>query len=86
MSTKTQRFRFTFECWKCKRPYTLVREIEGHPVLSVQCPYCFSKGTVNLDPHRERIVQLFRSGEPHTGPEMTAWAFPETLATADPGE
>jgi len=52
--------RLTFTCWKpkCRKKYTLFREITGEQELIVACPYCLTEGVVDLAPYRKpgRIV------------------------------
>lgn len=73
--------RFTFQCWKCHRVYSLFRKVEGRPVLRVKCPYCFTEGVVDLDLYRKPIT-IFRKDEPNRTAEEFTWEFPETLPTA----
>ena len=82
--TTIVRKRFTFKCWHCHRTYTLLREVEGQPVLNVQCPYCYSAGVVPLAPYRRKTVKVFRDGKPTPEDAATAWEFPEVLPTIAP--
>lgn len=53
--------RLEFKCWKCKEPYSLLREIEeGQPVLSVACPFCGAAAICDLDQHRRPVDPTLR--------------------------
>ena len=53
--------RFEFQCWNCKRTYTLFREITDQQELFVACPYCNSEAVVKLDPFRKETKTVMRS-------------------------
>ncbi len=76
--------RLEFECWNCKKTYSLLREIgEGNPILSVACPFCGEEGTVDLAPFRKKAGEtIYRSDSP---PDPTAgetvYDLPDILPT-----
>ena len=43
--------RFTFECWNCRKTYTLFREITDQQSIIVACPFCGAEGVVDLRPY-----------------------------------
>jgi len=55
--------RYTFECWNCKRKYTLLREITADQTLTVACPYCNLEGVVDLAPYKKAKKSTLKSGE-----------------------
>jgi uncharacterized Zn finger protein len=61
--------RLTFNCWNCSQPYSLLREIEGCPKLTVECPYCGKEGIADLNPYRDNLVVVFR-GEKSTNSQI----------------
>jgi DNA-directed RNA polymerase subunit RPC12/RpoP len=50
--------RLTFKCWnaKCKKTYTLFRELTDEQVIMVACPYCNAEAKVDLKPYRKKNV------------------------------
>jgi len=68
--------RFSFVCWKCHRTYSLLRTVEGDPVLRVKCPYCFAEGVVDLNPYRKNVVTVLRKDIPCRRLRLSPGTFP----------
>jgi hypothetical protein len=71
--------RFTFKCWneKCKRTYTLFKEITKEQELIVACPFCQTEGVVKLELFRKTPV-LRGDDEQFIG---FYYDFPEVIPT-----
>jgi len=54
-----------FECWNCKRNYSLLHEITGELQLDIKCPYCYKEGKVNLNHYLESSAEVLRSAPPY---------------------
>jgi hypothetical protein len=55
-----------FECWNCKRNYSLLHEISGQLQLDTKCPYCYKEGKVILDHYlMESSAEVLRSAPPY---------------------
>lgn len=52
--------RLKFECWNCRRHYSLLIELEGKPKLNVECPYCGEGAIADLAPCGEDVVEVFK--------------------------
>lgn len=76
--------RLEFECWNCKRSYSLLREVEGKPKLNVACPFCGKEGTADLNPYQNDIVEAFKSASPTQKSFGTTLNFPQVIPTATP--
>jgi DNA-directed RNA polymerase subunit RPC12/RpoP len=48
--------RYAFKCWKCRREYTLFKEITDKQALIVQCPFCGEEGTVNTSQYKVKVT------------------------------
>ncbi len=72
-----------FACWQCERTFGQVVDLEGEPVLLVECPYCGAECKVDMAPYRQRIVEVTRGKEADSG--ATRYALPDTVPTANPG-
>ncbi len=80
----TIRKRLTFECWKCRQTYSLLREIdEGNPVLSVACPFCGAEAIAELEPNHEKQPDApFRGGKATPGnSDLPGFDLPDVLPT-----
>lgn len=75
--------RLEFKCWNCEKTYSLLREIgEGHPILSVACPFCGEEAVVDLDPHRKKPDEIYRTDSPQTiTVGETVYDLPDILPT-----
>jgi DNA-directed RNA polymerase subunit RPC12/RpoP len=75
--------RLTFKCWKCKKTYSLLREIgEGNPQLSVACPFCGAEGIADLDPFRKKVDAIFKDASPQNiTVGETVYDLPDVLPT-----
>jgi len=71
-----------FECWQCKRTFGQVVDLEGEPVLLLECPYCGADCKVDMAPYRQRVVTLTRGED--AGPSAPRYALPETVPTFKP--
>lgn len=75
--------RLKFQCWKCAKTYSLLREIEeGNPQLSVACPFCGEAAIADLDPYRKPIDTIYRR-EPgqKLASDETVLELPDLLPT-----
>ena len=72
--------RLKFVCFKCEREYTLLQTFKGQPKLTVECPFCGSRGVVDLAPWRSTVVDVFRGGNKSEW-EKLILALPERLPT-----
>jgi DNA-directed RNA polymerase subunit RPC12/RpoP len=73
--------RLIFNCWKCSRQYSLLRELQGMPKLAVACPYCGEEGIVDLDPYRQNHVEVFRTDTSDNGSIGNALNLPDIIPT-----
>jgi len=76
--------RFKFQCWNCKRTYTLFREITEEQTLTVACPYCNTEAVVDLKPYRKETKTVLRregDAEQNLGEELQ---LPDILPTQKP--
>ena len=75
--------RLKFQCWKCEKTYSLLRDIEeGNPQLSVACPFCGEAGIVDLDPYRKPIDTIYRHESPQQlASDETFYELPDILST-----
>ena len=80
--TKTKRR--TFECWNCKRTYTLLREITKEQILSVACPYCDSEAVVDLKPFRKVKKVVMRGNSEDEQNLSEELELPDVLPTQKP--
>ena len=73
--------RIAFECWKCRREYTLFKEITNQQELIVGCPFCNKEAVVTLEPYRKKIITVLKGdpdGEQAIGYE---YQFPDVIPT-----
>ena len=56
--------RIKMKCWKCRREYTLLRDlqVDEQPRLQVECPFCGELAVVDLAPFRTERTDVLRSG------------------------
>jgi len=74
----------SFECWRCERTFGQVVDLEGKPVLLLECPYCGAECKVDMAPYRRRVITVTRDEE--AGPSTVGYALPETVKTFKPGD
>lgn len=74
----------SFECWQCERTFGQVVDLEGEPVLLLECPYCGAECKVDMAPYRQRVVTVTR-GE-NAGAGTVRYELPETVPTFKPGD
>ncbi len=74
----------SFECWKCKRTFGQVVELEGDPVLSLECPYCGAACKVDLAPYQQRVVEVMKDGASGLG--EIRYELPDRIPTSEPGD
>ncbi|MES9905400.1 MAG: hypothetical protein ABW168_22330 [Sedimenticola sp.] len=74
-----------FQCWKCEREFRQSIDLEGEPVLMVECPYCGAVCVVDLNPYRTPGIDPLRntSATLETHPE---YELPECIPTTQPQE
>ncbi len=77
------RTRPTFECWQCKRTFGRVVDLEGKPVLLLECPYCGAESKVDMAPYRQRVVTVTRDEE--GGTSTVRYELPDSVPTFKPG-
>ncbi|MCA1789529.1 MAG: hypothetical protein LC667_06650 [Thioalkalivibrio sp.] len=77
------RTRPTFECWQCERTFGQVFDLEGEPVLLLECPYCGAECKVDMAPYRERVVTVTR--DEVAGTSAMSYEIPETVPTSKVG-
>ena len=76
--------RLAFKCWntKCKRTYTLFRELTDEQVIMVACPYCNAEAKVDLKPYRKKSVFRGKNAAGQSpGDELQ---LPDVLPTQQP--
>ena len=78
-----KKIRPSFECWQCERTFGQVVDLEGEPVLLLECPYCGAECKVDMAPYRERVVTVTRDEE--AGPSTVRCELPETVPTSKAG-
>ncbi|NWG34994.1 MAG: hypothetical protein HXY42_11155 [Chloroflexi bacterium] len=71
--------RFTFQCWNCKKTYTLFKEITKEQVIIVACPYCGKEAVFDPNPYPPKKVVL--RGEGDTEQEIEELDLPDILPT-----
>jgi len=76
--------RLTFKCCntKCKRTYTLFREITNEQALIVACPYCNTEAVADLKPYRTKTVM--RGGNAAGQALGDQFQFPDVIPTQPP--
>lgn len=73
-----------FACWRCDRTFGKVVDLEGEPVLLLECPFCSAECKVDMTDHLEPVVEVMR-GE-GTGPESARYELPDRIPTYDPDD
>lgn len=77
--------RLTFECWSCKRTYTLMpSQITDKQELIVPCPYCEAEAVVKIDPFKKKIIPALKGGEDQA--VGFDYDFPKLIPTQKPEE
>jgi hypothetical protein len=74
----------SFECCNCRRTFGQVVDLEGDPVLLLECPYCGAECKVDLSPYRQRIVTVLRGGESDSG--ASGYELPDRVPTDRAGD
>jgi hypothetical protein len=75
--------RLTFQCWNCKRQYSLYKRITNQQTLIVACPYCDEEGVVKLEPYKQEMKTILKGGA--EGEALGAeYQFPDTIPTQKP--
>lgn len=70
-----------FQCCKCERCFGQVVDLEGEPVIILECPYCGAQCKVDLAPYRQRVVVVHRGAETGPGTDTGRWELPGTVPT-----
>jgi DNA-directed RNA polymerase subunit RPC12/RpoP len=73
--------RFTFKCWKCKKTYTLFREITKGQVVTIACPYCNKEAVFDPSPYPSKKVIL--KAVEGTETETEELLLPDVLPTRE---
>jgi len=76
--------RFTFQCWSCKRNYTLWKEITVEQELIVQCPYCSAEAIVKLEPFKKVTKTVMRGAGDDEQSIGHEYDFPAVIPTQKP--
>ena len=77
--------RLKFKCWKCKREYSLLRDLRDlRPRFTEECPFCGFEGVIDLAPFRPPVVEIYQGAETKQPPLAETYALPDILPTADP--
>lgn len=77
----------SFECHACKGTFGKVVDLEGDPILLLECPYCGATCKVDLSPHKHRVVSVLRGGaEGVSGERYELPGRIPTVAAEEPGE
>lgn len=77
------RIRPQFLCWNCERKFRVSVDLEGAPVLVVECPYCGEDCTVDLAPYEMPKAVVVRKDSPEAE-RITNYELPEPLPTIRP--
>ncbi len=54
-------------------------DLEGEPVIIVECPYCGAQCKMDLAPYRQRVVVVHRGAGSESGAER--WELPGIVPT-----
>ena len=77
--------RLKYQCWNCKKTYTLYKEIEIGMKVKVACPYCYKEGMVDLRNYEDQLIPTQR-GESTESRETNVLNLPEIIPTEEPQE
>jgi DNA-directed RNA polymerase subunit RPC12/RpoP len=78
--------RLKFECWNCRRDFSLFLETAEKPDLISECPYCASEVLIELDPYRQKQTSLFKSLDDKQPAVSGSSEFPELIPTKRPNQ
>ena len=70
-----------FQCCKCRGTFGQVVDLEGEPIIVVECPYCGAQCKVDLAPYRRRVVVVHRGAEAGPGTGAERGELPGTVPT-----
>jgi hypothetical protein len=70
-----------FNCWNCRRDYSLLREVDEGLKLLVQCPYCAAEGEVDLAQFYRRAAVDILKGNPAGELKLELLDLPDLLPT-----
>ena len=73
-----------FECCRCGRTFGQIVDLEGKPVLLLECPYCGAECKVDMAPYRQRVVTVMRGEE--AGTSTVRYELPDRISTVKPGD
>jgi DNA-directed RNA polymerase subunit RPC12/RpoP len=76
--------RLNFKCWKCKRNYSLLKEITPEQELIVQCPYCSAEAVASLKPYERKKIPLVRGENQEEASIGYEYDFPDAIPTRKP--
>jgi len=74
----------SFQCWQCERTFGQVVDLEGEPVLLLECPYCGAECKVDMAPYRKRVVTVTK--DEAAGPSTDRYELPQTVPTCNAGD
>jgi predicted nucleic acid-binding Zn ribbon protein len=76
----------SFECCQCGRSFGQVVDLEGKPVLALECPYCGAECKADLAPYRQPIIAVLKGEGAASG--ETSYELPDPVPTfkAEDGE
>ncbi len=73
--------RLNLQCWYDKREYTYLVPLGSNAKIRVACPYCYKKATIDLNPHRRPLRDIYKT----TGDAETVmgeyYDFPPVIKT-----
>ena len=74
--------RLKYQCWNCKKTYTLYKEIEKGTKVRVACPYCHKEGIVDLRKYEDQFISTQKGTSPESQ-EKTILNLPEIISTEE---
>lgn len=76
--------RLNFECWDCKREFTLMVPVDEKPDILSECPYCRVELVIELAPYRSGKIEIFRDGTENESSDY--FDIPDKIPTRKPDE
>lgn len=78
--------RLQFECWNCQKIFSLLLDLDEKPDILLECPYCSKSVLIEQEPHREKIISLFKSDNQQQTQTQAIKSYPEIIPTRKPDE
>jgi hypothetical protein len=69
------------ECPKDDRRYSYLVPLDSTAKVIVECPYCRTKGTVDLDPYRQQHREVYRGSKGESASLGERFDFPAVIPT-----